>query len=542
MGRKTSLIIALCVLALGSCAKRGSISGGLKDTLAPVLKICIPKNYTTNFNTKTVQFTFDEYVKLKNVNKQLIVSPPLKYQPEITPTTASKTITLKIKDTLAPNTTYSFNFGESIQDNNEGNPLRQFKFLCSTGSYIDSLAIKGTIADAHDKKTDHFVSVMLYEANEKYTDSIIYKENPRYVTNTLDSATTFELAHLKAGKYLLVALKDQNNNYRFNPKEDKIAFYQRLITVPNDSVFNLNLFKEVAANKTVKPTQASANRLLLGYEGEPSQMKVTVAKAGENYPVLLTKFPKKDSLQVWHKPIKWPSKTKEDKAKIDSVAVAVTNGKDLQNFMVKLKGLKVDSLAVKPVFSGVLPLKNEFELETTTPIVKWDESKMSIKRKDSSVVAFTVVNDSWNQKTTLAFAKEPLEKYNIQLLPGALTDFMEQTNDTLVYKIETKNTAEYGNLQLNFTNAKRFPLLVELTDKSGEVIEQAIATNLLPLSFALIKPEKYILRVTYDDNQNKAWDAGNFLAKRQSEEVYYFPKEIDVRANWDVEQTVNLQP
>lgn len=542
MCSKTRVILLFVVLALSSCAKRGSISGGMKDTLAPVLKICLPKNYTTNFNAKTVQFTFDEYVKLKNVNKQLIISPPLKYQPEITPTTASKTITLKIKDTLAPNTTYSFNFGESIQDNNEGNPLRQFKFLCSTGSYIDSLSIKGTIADAHDKKTDHFVSVMLYEANEKYTDSIIFKENPRYVTNTLDSATTFQLDHLKAGKYLLVAVKDQNNNYRFNPKEDKIGFSRHFITVPNDSVFNLNLFKEVAANKTVKPTQASANRLLLGYEGEPSQMKVTVAKAGENYPVLLTKFPKKDSLQIWHKTIKWPSKTKEEKAKIDSVAVAIANGKDLQNFVVKLKGLKVDSLAVKPVFSGVLPLKNEFELETTTPIIKWDESKMSIKRKDSSLVAFTVVNDSWNQKLSLAFAKEPLEKYKIQFLPGALTDFMEQTNDTLVYKIETKNTSEYGNLQLNFTNAKRFPLLIELLGKSGEVLEQAVMESPQPLSFALLQPEKYTLRVVYDDNLNKMWDAGNFLAKRQSEEVFYFPKEIDVRANWDVEQTVNLQP
>jgi hypothetical protein len=269
---------------------------------------------------------------------------------------------------------------------------------------------------------------------------------------------------------------------------------------------------------------------------------VSLAKAGENYPVLLTKFPKKDSVQIWHKPIKWPSKTKEDKAKIDSVAVAVTNGKDRQNFVVKLKGLKLDSLSVKPVFSGVLPLKNEFELETTTPIVKWDESKISIKRKDSSLVAFTVVNDNWNQKLHLAFAKEALEKYKIQLLPGALTDFMEQTNDTLVYKIETKNTAEYGNLVLNFNNPKRFPLMVELLDKSGEVLEQAMMERQQPMPFTLIKPEKYILRITYDDNQNKMWDAGNFLAKRQSEEVYYFPKEIDVRANWDVEQTVNLQP
>lgn len=542
MYKKTGVVLVLSLLALCSCAKRGSISGGLKDTLAPVLKICLPKNYTTNFSTKTVQFTFDEYVKLKNVNKQLIISPPLKYQPEITPSTASKTITLKIKDTLAPNTTYSFNFGESIQDNNEGNPLSQFKFLCSTGSYIDSLAIKGTIADAHNTKTDHFVSVMLYEANEKYTDSIVFKENPRYVTNTLDSATTFELAHLKAGKYLLVALKDENSNYRFNPKEDKIGFHQQFITVPTDSVFNLKLFKEVPANKTVKASQASANRLLLGYEGEPNQIKVSLTKAGENYPVLLSKFPKKDSIQIWHKPIKWSTKTKEDKAKIDSISVDVTNGVDKQNFMVKLKGLKVDSLSIKPVFSGVLPLKNEFEMETSTPIVKWDASKISIKRKDSTQVAFTVSNDSWNQKTTLAFAKEPLEKYRIQLMPGALLDFMEQTNDTLDYKVETKNTSEYGNLQLTITNAKRFPLLVELLDKSGEVLEQAVLASPQPLPFALIKPEKYTLRVIYDDNQNKVWDAGNFLAKRQSEEVYYFPKEIDVRANWDVEQLVNLQP
>ena len=542
MYKKTSVVLVLSLLALCSCAKRGSISGGLKDTLAPVLKICLPKNYTTNFSTKTVQFTFDEYVKLKNVNKQLIISPPLKYQPEITPSTASKTITLKIKDTLAPNTTYSFNFGESIQDNNEGNPLSQFKFLCSTGSYIDSLAIKGTIADAHNTKTDHFVSVMLYEANEKYTDSIVFKENPRYVTNTLDSATTFELAHLKAGKYLLVALKDENSNYRFNPKEDKIGFHQQFITVPTDSMFNLKLFKEVPANKTVKASQASANRLLLGYEGEPSQIKVGLTKAGENYPVLLSKFPKKDSIQIWHKPIKWSTKTKEDKAKIDSISVDITNGVDKQNFMVKLKGLKVDSLSIKPVFSGVLPLKNEFEMETSTPIVKWDASKISIKRKDSTQVAFTVSNDSWNQKTTLAFAKEPLEKYRIQLMPGALLDFMEQTNDTLYYKVETKNTSEYGNLHLTITNAKRFPLLVELLDKSGEVLEQAVLASPQPLPFALIKPEKYTLRVIYDDNQNKVWDAGNFLAKRQSEEVYYFPKEIDVRANWDVEQLVNLQP
>ena len=133
------LFCLLFVLVLVSCAKRGSITGGDKDTIAPVLKASFPKNLTTNFNGKEIKLVFDEYVKLKNVNKQLIVSPPMKNQPDILPYNASKVITIKIKDTLKPNTTYSFNFGQSIEDNNEANPYSQFKYVFSTGTYIDSL-------------------------------------------------------------------------------------------------------------------------------------------------------------------------------------------------------------------------------------------------------------------------------------------------------------------------------------------------------------------------------------------------------------------
>jgi hypothetical protein len=113
--------LLLVFLTIG-CAKRGSITGGDKDTIAPVLKSSLPKNFSTNFNGKQIKLVFDEYVKLKNVSKQLIVSPPMKNQLEILPYTASKTITINIKDTLQPNTTYSFNFGQSIEDNNEANP------------------------------------------------------------------------------------------------------------------------------------------------------------------------------------------------------------------------------------------------------------------------------------------------------------------------------------------------------------------------------------------------------------------------------------
>ncbi|HRN45463.1 MAG TPA: Ig-like domain-containing protein, partial [Flavobacterium sp.] len=249
------------------CAKRGSITGGSKDTIAPVMKVSFPKNFSKNFKGNEIKLVFDENIKLKNLNKQLIISPPMKYEPSILPTTPTKTITIKIKDTLQPNTTYSFNFGQSIADNNEGNPLNQFKYVFSTGDYIDSLSLGGTIKSAYDKEVESFVSVMLYDVNDNFKDSVVYNNNPRYVTNTLDSLKTFRLENLKAGKYLLVAMKDYNSNNKYNPKTDKIGFSKEFITIPNDTLYELELFKETLPFKTFKPSQASGNRLFLGYEG-----------------------------------------------------------------------------------------------------------------------------------------------------------------------------------------------------------------------------------------------------------------------------------
>ncbi|MEG2103497.1 MAG: Ig-like domain-containing protein, partial [Flavobacterium sp.] len=134
---KLKYISFLLVLLMVSCAKRGNITGGLKDTLAPILISSTPKNLTTDFQGNEITLVFDEYVKLKNLNKQLIISPPMKYEPQITPVGVSKFLKIKLRDTLQPNTTYSLNFGQSITDNNEGNPLNQFKYIFSTGSYID---------------------------------------------------------------------------------------------------------------------------------------------------------------------------------------------------------------------------------------------------------------------------------------------------------------------------------------------------------------------------------------------------------------------
>ena len=515
------------------CAKRGSITGGSKDTIAPVMKVSFPKNFSKNFKGNEIKLVFDENIKLKNLNKQLIISPPMKYEPSILPTTPTKTITIKIKDTLQPNTTYSFNFGQSIADNNEGNPLNQFKYVFSTGDYIDSLSLGGTIKSAYDKEVESFVSVMLYDVNDNFKDSVVYNNNPRYVTNTLDSLKTFRFENLKAGKYLLVAMKDYNSNNKYNPKTDKIGFSKEFITIPNDTLYELELFKETLPFKTFKPSQASGNRLFLGYEGvantAAARPKLILKNRTEILSHVITKFPKKDSLQIWYKPIK-----------VDSLTLAVAKDKYEANFTFKIKDQKKDTLKIAALQTGNLNFRERFTLESATPLIRVANSKINVINNAKAKVPFTTEYDEFNQKLYFDFKKEPLENYSFEILPGALTDFYEKSNDTLTYKLNTRSTSDYGNLTVTLENIKQFPVIIELTNTKGDVLAAEYTEKMTTIEFNLIEPELYTLRAIYDTNNNKEWDSGNYLEKRQAEEVIYFSKEIDVRANWDVNQVFDL--
>lgn len=520
------IILALSVI---SCAKRGSITGGLKDTLPPVMRSSVPKNFSTNFNVQEIRITFDEYVKIKDVNKQLIISPPMKYPPIVSPTNASKYISIKIKDTLQPNTTYSFNFGSSIQDNNEGNPYQQFKYVFSTGNAIDSLSISGFIKDAYSKTVDNFVSVMLYEVNETFTDSIVYKENPRYVTNTLDSLKTFKLENLKEGKYLLVALKDQNNNFKFNPNTDKIAFHKEFVTIPNDTLYEMELFKEILPFKATKPYQASGNKIVVPYVGDGKNATVTLKNNTENLPVKVTKFPKKDSLQVWFNPVK-----------TDSLLLKIDKEKFSKEFTVKIKNQKKDTLSFQASQTSTLHFRDRFTITSSMPLATIDKSKITLVNKDTIAVPFTTEYDDFNQEVKIDFEKQPLETYRITALPGAFIDYMQKANDTLSYRLKTQNISEYGNLRIRLQNVKQYPVIVEITNSKGDLIASEYSEGNDIIDFMALQPNLFTLRVIYDENKNKIWDTGNYLEKRQAEEVVYYPTAIDVRANWDVDQTVNL--
>ena len=530
--KKIFFLLTFFSILFISCAKRGTITGGPKDTIAPVIVKSNPKNFNTNFTGNKIRIDFSEYIKIKDINKQLIISPPMEKAPTIIPQgSASKFISITLNEELKPNTTYSFNFGQSITDYNEGIPYSQFKYVLSTGTYVDSLSISGTIKDAYENKTEEFVSVMLYDANT-FNDSIVYKQKPIYITNTLEKNNNFKIENLKEGEYYLVALKDKNNNNTFQPKLEKIAFLKEKIKIPTENNYTLKLFSEKSDLKTYVPTQESNNKLYVGYEGNAKNVSFFTKKNNIETPLkfINSDDKKADTLQVFI-----PNYAK------DSISVIVKSDNYEKEYMVKLKTLKVsDSLKITLNQLRNTSFSEKISLSTTTPIKSINQNKIFLRKKDSSLVAFSTKIIDLEQKIEFDFKPEENEKYTLQLLPGALEDDYNIKNDSLQFEFSKNQISDYGNLKLRFTNIKRFPYVVEIVNTSGEVIGEKVCTKETEMYFEAIQPSQYTVRLYYDDNGNKTWDTGNFKLKLQPEEMIYFQGLIDVRANWDVDQELVL--
>lgn len=522
--------VILMGLALWQCAKRGTPSGGPQDITPPEITRTEPDNFSTNFKAEKIRLYFDEFIKLQDVQNQLIVSPPLKYPPEVKPLGgASKYVEIIIKDTLRENTTYTLNFGQSIVDNNEGNPNNFLTYVFSTGDYIDSLKLSGAVKDAFNRKADEFISVMLYELDTAYADSTIYKSPPNYITNTLDSLPLFELRNLKAGKYVLVALKDLNKNNIFNQRQDKIGFLKDTITIPTDSIYLLTLFQELPDYSASVPSYVAKNRIIFGYQGNHKDIKIeTLTTLPDSVKTIILKERETDTLNYWL--------TQTD---LDSIIFTVSNTKleVIDTFTVKTRKLPLDSLTLSSSVQGKMSFEESFSVLANTPIAGIDTSKVGLVVSDSILAPFSYTLDSLENKIDFDFDVEPNQKYRFAFLPGAITDFFGIENDTLDYNFSTGSFADYGNLRLNLSGNIRFPMIVQLTNESGETQRELSAEQPKTFEFNNLEPGKYVIRVIFDDNGNGIWDTGSYLKKVQPEKVSYYPDVIDVRANWELEQT-----
>lgn len=525
-------LIALLFL-ITSCAKRGALTGGPKDEEAPILVSAKPDYMSTNFEESKIKITFNEYIKLKDLNSQLIISPPMKTPPEISPAGgASKFIQIKILDTLQENTTYSFNFGNSVVDNSEGNIYGNFKYVFSTGDYIDSLKISGSVKYAKKYGMAKETSVLLYPMDSAFNDSTIFRSKGYYVGNTLDS-TLFNIENIKEGQYHLIALKDKSNDFIYNPREDEIGFFSDTIKLPGDSIpYKLVLFKEELDFQVMRPKELNKGQILFPYEGRLREdLKITLSPNQKDFPYVITKVPEADSLNFWY-----PNSIK------DSIEFLVQYGQRIDTFSTLLRTKKYDSLKINAATKGYLNLKKDFEISINQPITILDSSKISLMRPDSSRIQprLNYISDEMLLKVDIS--PQESSKYVLNIFPGAISTFNEVNKDSLIFRINTKKIADYGDITFTFDSEEKENIIIEILDENESLIETQFASSEEIVKFDLLEPKKYIVRATLDRNNNKRWDTGDYLVRRQAEKVIYFPKIVTIRANFSENEVFKLIP
>jgi len=266
---------ALFTLFETGCANIVPPTGGPRDTLPPVIVSVLPENKTLHFDSKEIKIVFDEFVELEDIFRNLLISPFPKLMPEVK--RKLRTVTVKLKDSLQPNTTYVFNFARAIKDLNEGNRAKDLLYVVSTGSYFDSLQLSGNVKMAKTGKADSTLSVMLYKNLE---DSAVMKERPSYITR-VDTTGTFFFRFLAPGKYRLYAMKDESGSYMYNG-EQIFAFADSPVVVSPTPPEPIRLLayeaeKPVEA-KPYEPTDADKKEKRLKFTTNLSENKMDVLK------------------------------------------------------------------------------------------------------------------------------------------------------------------------------------------------------------------------------------------------------------------------
>lgn len=533
---------ALSVLFF-SCAQIGTPNGGIYDRIPPKAKSSKPPHNSTNFKEKSFEIVFDEYISTENTSEEMIISPPLKNKPVVK--AHLKTLKVSWTDTLEENTTYIFDFGSSIIDYTEGNRLNNFVYSFSTGNVIDTLEYKGKVLEAYSLKPVAKKYVMLYKSEEK---DIAKKEKPSYITRT-DSNGNYHFQNIAKGTYQILALDDKNQNLIYDLSNEGIAFSKERV----ESTF----FKLDTSSKT----KVSKNNILYFFEPKDSLISLSSSKLLSNYRLRLI-FSKSttDSLDFVFEYPKFSWKEDKDlyvqcnitkdtidiwslKQSIDSVKMRIIDIGLKEE--IELFNLRKIEDKIKDTFSLKTPASNQafFEkclIEMPFPII--DTSTLYKATRISNNDTFTIHLRPSSASPLYLEIEEKLpqnSKQTIIIPQGIIKNSLNQTNDSLSFSLQIDSESDYGNFffNINDTLNENMSYILILEDNQGKALNKQFSNNKERITFSNLKEGSYKLRIILDMNKNKEWDYGDYSQSRLPEEILYFPKPINIRKNWDLEET-----
>lgn len=524
MLNKYLLIVILFFLA--ACASIVPPTGGPIDEIPPKVERVNPPNNTLNFNEKGIDFTFDEYVVLNDITNQFIISPPLNEKPDIR--IKGKKVQVVFNEELKANTTYTLNFGNGLKDNNEGNILSGLTYTFSTGAYIDSLSLSGSVIDGFTQLPLVDVAIGLYKIED---DSTIFKVKPWYLTRP-DSSGNFKFTNLSPAEYELVAFEDANRNLKIDANE-KLGFYKKPIELSyskkDSSLYTLILSYQ---DKEVEPKLITYKELAKG------KYEIITTGSNCNFSINGNQFNKNET-QV----IKATYKTCDtitvftNNECVDSTTLKVNIDTITENIVIKCKSKSYIKNNISSPTSFVnYNYLNPLTISFTNPPLEVREKEIKLFKNDSiELTDFKIVKDSIDPLSIkLLYPLAEDTKYKLSFSKGSIRDLYGQEIDSSGISISTATESFFGNLSIIVKGGDSANLIVQLLDAQNTIVHENIVNNKRTLVYTNLVPGSYFVKVIKDGNKNGKWDGGNYFIKKQPEKVYVTPQSLDVRANWEI--------
>lgn len=518
-------VFALCC----SCAIQVAPQGGERDAAPPKLLRAEPEDRTVNFRGNAITLQFDEYVQLKDAAGQFVVSPPMRTPPVVK--ARKKSILVTWEDTLAENATYTFSFGNSIVDNNEGNPVADYQLVLGTGPVIDSLEVSGRVESAFDLTTASGVLVMLFRDRP---DTVPFEALPANFSKT-GADGRFRIRNVSPGSYFLMAVKDINGNYRYDGGEEEVGFLDSTFTAPAADL-SLRLFREVPALHFIRGYSVSAGKTGFAFTAPVLALDYAWLTDSAYLDPFAWEFnARRDTVHLWYRHLQ-----------ADTVSIVFRTGGrsdtcELRLFRQSAKAAPVKRFGVEEFrvlsFAGreqhrYLPLQLEFR----QPVLKFDTTLFRLLEDSLPVAVQPVPDDPYRRRFSVFHPWKDGSTYRLSLMPGAFTDLFGNPNDTTELRFAIRGEREYGNLTFAL-RLKRQGLarLLQLVGEGGQVVRETPITGDSVLTWNHLDPGLYRVKLIDDDNANGKWDTGNYLEGRQPEKVQFAPESIPLRANWDAD-------
>lgn len=560
-------------------------SGGPKDTIPPVIVEVVPVMGATNVPTKKTKLylKFNEYVQVKDA-KSLFLSPPLEKAPKYR--LKGKGVEITFENDLDSNKTYTLDVTNAIADNNEGNMFPGFTLVFSTGDRIDSMVVTGLVQDCNTLQPLKGATVLLYK---DHADSAIFLKRPDAAVKT-DDWGFFCLRNIQDTVYRMYALIDENNNNKYDPDAEKVAFIDSLVkpvVVVNDSLPELLKYEmDDTLNCLARKTEYE---LSIFREKPSKQMIVNKERVGERTSYITFMAPYAEIDSIWITGVPAEKLITQFNILRDSLEIWVNDpAPQPDTFHLNVKYLKTDTLGMlnpavdeikllnpdRKVFgkSSKKDLKHEdtiavvdvvakpetveqygFTMEFKYPVVEtaFDSLKFTYlnPKQQEFTGKFTVQQDSTNLRKYIIMPSEKLQagyEYKLKVPYRIFRDINGFYNDSTEVKVTLPNDDNLSTLFLHLSDVNNKYIIDLLNEKRNEVLRSYVIDKDQTLIFPYLKAGKYSIRITEDLNRNGIADTGILLEHKQPEKVRFYKLEdgtflIDIPEMTEMDQNLNLK-